>query len=178
MPDIWNALKNAARIEGLGGLTIDQVRVFLYLGTHKRRERPSLPEVAEELGIVENTVASAFKELAREGFIVLTGKNQPERDANSYELTPKAKKALGQLLNTIGYVDASFIGALTFALGVLVGGMYLSYQVYPAYFGFILLLTVVASGVLILFLVNTVRASRSRRRQVLSVMLRKPEQGW
>lgn len=179
MAGLWNALKDAIRIERLGDLTLDWLKVLVYLGNTKRGGRESSAEnLGKELGVSENMITNyAYPALIRKGFIRLLAANLPERDANSYELTAKGKKALGQLLNTIGYFDAAFVGILTFALGVLLGELYLPYQMYPTYFVFILLLAVIAGSVLTLFIINIVRASRSRRREVLSVMLRKPEQG-
>lgn len=79
-------LKRRFRVERLGDLTIDWIKVLAYLENSKRGGRESSAEkLGKKLGISENAITEyAYPGLLRRGYIKLFSENLPRRDANSY----------------------------------------------------------------------------------------------
>jgi hypothetical protein len=121
------SLKRRFRVERLGDLTIDWIKVLVYLESTRRGDRESSAEnLGRRLGVSENTITDyAYPALFRKGYIKILGENLPRRDANSYELTPKGKRALGKLLNAVGLFELGIMVGISLVVGALVGLMYL-----------------------------------------------------
>ncbi len=168
------SLRRRFRVERLGDLTLDWIKVLVYLDSSKRGSRePSAEKLGKKLGISENTITVyAYPALVRNGYIRLLANNLPERDANSYELTQKGRKALGHLLNAVGFFELGIMVAISLVVGAMVGTLYLAYLQYPSYLTFVLALVVSAGIVEAFFLFVFVRMARQRRREVLSMMLK------
>jgi uncharacterized protein YacL len=171
------SLRRRFRVERLGDLTLNWIKVLVYLGTSKSGSRePSAERLAKEtLGLgSENVITEyAYPALLKKGYIRLLARNLPERDANSYELTEKGRKAMGQLLNAVGFFELGIMVVISLVVGAMIGAVYLAYLQYPSYLALVLALGTSAGIVEVFFLYVFVRMAKQRRREMLSIMLQK-----
>lgn len=171
-------LKRRFRVERLGDLTINWITVLVYLDSTKRGKRePSAKTLEGKIGVPENTITNyAFPALVRYGYVRILGENLPRRDANSYEVTPKGKRALGNFLNAVGFFELGMMVVISLVVGALLSIMYLAILQSPL--GFPLFLSAALFGIAVegFFLWFFVRMARQRRREILSIMLKESEQ--
>jgi hypothetical protein len=173
------SLRRRFRVQRLGDLTLNWIKVLAYLESSKSGSRePSAEKLAEELGLGSENVITvyAYPALRRKAYIRLLAGNLPNRDANSYELTPKGKKAIGYFLNAFGFAEMGIMVVVSLIVGAVMGLMYLASLQSPSFFTIALGLTISAAVVEAFFLGFTMWAARQRRREVLQIMLQKPEQ--
>ncbi len=171
------SLKRRFRVERMGDLTLNWIKVLAYLDNSKRGNRESSAEkLGKELGIPENTITNyAYPALLNYGYIRLLGDNLPDRDANSYALTQKGRRALGNFFNAVGLVEMGIMVGISLIVGAVIGiSLYPAYAQYPSYLFTVLVLTVSAGAIEAFFLSVFVWMARQRRREVLSIMLQKP----
>lgn len=172
------SLKRRFRVQRLGDLTLNWIKVLAYLESSKSASRESsAKKLADELGLGSENVITvyAYPHLRREGYIRLLASNLPERDANSYELTPKGRKALGYFLNTFGFAEMGIAVVTSLIVGALIGLMSLAYLQNPPFFPIAFAFVLFAAIVEAFFLSFSVWAAKQRRREVLQVMLQKPD---
>ncbi len=171
-------LKRRFRVQRLGDLTLNWIKVLAYLESSKSGSRePSAEKLADELGLGSENVITvyAYPALRRKGYVRLLASNLPERDANSYELTPKGRKALGYFLNTFGFAEMGTMVVVSLIVGAVIGLMSLAYLQNPPFFPLALGLVIFAAVIEAFFFAFSVWAARQRRREVLQIMLQKPE---
>ncbi len=172
------SLRKRFRVQRLGDLTLNWIKVLAYLESSKSGSRESSAEkLANELGLGSENVITvyAYPTLRRKGYIRPLASNLPERDANSYELTPKGRKALGYFLNAFGFAEMGVMVVVSLVVGAVIGLMYLASLQSPSFFPIALGLTFSAAIVEAFFLGFSLWAARQRRREVLQIMLQKPE---
>ena len=172
-----DSLKKRFRVQRQGDLTLNWIKVLAYLDSSNNGSRESSAEkLGKEIGVPENVITEyAYPALLKNGYIKRLADNLPERDANSYEVTQKGRRALGNFLNAVGLVELGVMVGISLVVGATIGFMYPIFLQYPSYLTIILGVAVLAGMVELFFLSVFVWMARKRRREVLSIMLQKPE---
>ncbi|MDV3277592.1 MAG: hypothetical protein LYZ69_03895 [Nitrososphaerales archaeon] len=161
--------------ENISEWEFSDIKVLLYLGTHRKEDRlPSAEKLGKELGIAEGVVPAAFSRLRRRGCLFPPPEAGTIRDPREVEVTWRGRRALRPFLNAFGYGDVVILTLFAFGLGGVVGLLYSAYQLYPSYFVTVLLVAAIITAVLLGFAAHTARMAMKSRRDELDVMLRKP----
>ena len=172
---MFEFLKTHLGRENISDWELNDIKVLLYLQTHKREDRlPSPEKLGDELGIAEGTVPSAFDRLRRRGCLIPPPEAGKIRNPREVTVTWRGKRALRPFLSAFGYGDVVVLTLLAFGLGVVVGVFYPIYQLYPSYLAAVTLFVAVFSAVFLGFAAYLARVAQKTRRYELSVMLRKP----
>ena len=172
---MFEPLKSYFGTENISEWEYSDVKVLLYLGTHKKEDRlPSAEKFGKELGIAEGVVPAAFSRLRRRGCLFPPPQAGTIRSPREVEVTWRGRRALRPFLNSFGYGDVVILTLLAFGLGGAIGILYSAYQFYPSYLVTVLLIAAIVAVVLLGFAVHVARLARKGRREELDVMLRKP----
>jgi hypothetical protein len=172
---MFDSLRSYFGTENISEWEFSDIKVLLYVGTHRKEERqPSAEKLGKELGIAEGVVPAAFSRLRRRGCLLPPPEAGTIRDPREVEVTWRGRRALRPFLNAFGYGDVVILTLLAFGLGGVIGIFYPSYQLYPSYVLAIALLVVTFAAVFLGFVVHVVRLGKKSRRDELYIMLRKP----
>lgn len=168
--------------EKVGDLTLNDLKVLLYLQTVKDRHQ-SPERAAEYLGIgSENTVVKAFSVLRERGYVKLA-KSAPAiaistdvRDPRLFQVTAKGKRALRPFLGVVGLSGLITVAALTFAFGAILGFFYAGVApFYPAYANIIAILFLVAGAFYVFIFYWIWATAKAERESKLLSIFKKPQ---
>jgi hypothetical protein len=174
---LLDSLRSYFGVEKIGDWELNDVKVLLYLHTHKKNARLSSPEkLGDELGISEQTVTAAYNRLRRYGCIAAAPDVTPSRassirDPRDFVVTWRGRRALRPFLSVFGLADVVTISLMVFALGALAGILSL---LYPSYLAALLAIGIPMAAVFLGFVVYLARVARQSRKDQLVLVLRKP----
>jgi hypothetical protein len=113
----------------IGTVPTRHIAVLLYLASTDRKERGSLKEIGKTVGVSENTVWLALRNVYRRGYVKPTGDaplpdEPPGRDARLIEVTAEGRRALRPFFNVVGLPGLAGFVAVSLAVGGLIGYSY------------------------------------------------------